>query len=279
LGGIGGPAHGTKLGQNPTGILDVVLGATDFFEILNTGIKELDAWYRLMNCGYFMPPAAGTDLPNWPFRDEWQPFLGEARMYVKMDRKRTDFQSWKDALKKGKVFVTTGPIIKLQVNDAEMGDILLVAGKTQVDVKAQVQCTQPLQSLEIIQNGEVISRSTHLDKEDYVYTISIRKSVEITESSWIAARAEGFHKQALFRQRGDKENIFAHTAPIQILVKNRPVFLNEDAQWLKAFLQDQKEYYDANGKFKDESYRKQMMLLFDQAIDKLDRELNRHLKQ
>jgi len=257
----------------------VVLGATDFFEILNTGIKKLDVWYLLMNCGYFIPPAAGTDLPNWPFRDEWQPFLGETRMYVKMDQKRTDFQSWKNALKKGKVFVTTGPIINLQINDAEMGDILRVAGNTQVDVKARVQCTQPLQSLEIIQNGEVIGRSTHWNKEDNVYTISIHKSVKIAKSSWIAARAEGFYKQALFNYQGNKENIFAHTAPIQILVEHQPVFLNEDAQWLKAFLQDQKKDYDANGKFEKETYRKQMMLLFDQAIDKLDGELNRHIKQ
>ena len=58
--------------------------------------------------------------------------------------------------KKGKVFVTTGPIIKLQMNDAEMGDILSVVRDVQVDLMAQVQCTQPLQFLEIIQNGDVI---------------------------------------------------------------------------------------------------------------------------
>lgn len=108
LGGLVGPAHGTALGRSPSGIADTILVAVDFFEIANTHLYKTDVWYRLMNCGFIVPPAAGTDLPNFPFRDLWQPLLGEVRTYVHTGGK-TDFDSFKQAVKRGEVFVSGGP--------------------------------------------------------------------------------------------------------------------------------------------------------------------------
>jgi hypothetical protein len=76
LGAFNGVAHGASLGRDTTAIVDTVLGAVDFFEIANTHIYSPDLWYRLLGAGFHIPPAAGTDLPNYPFRDAWQPFLG-----------------------------------------------------------------------------------------------------------------------------------------------------------------------------------------------------------
>ena len=61
-GGIGGPAHGGSLAQNSTAAVDIVLGAAEFMEIANTYLYRPELWYRLMNCGFMLPPVAGTDL-------------------------------------------------------------------------------------------------------------------------------------------------------------------------------------------------------------------------
>ncbi len=69
LGAIGGPAHGAALARSSTAVLDTVLGSVDFFKIANTHLYKTDVWYQLLNCGYIVPPMAGTDLPNFRFRD------------------------------------------------------------------------------------------------------------------------------------------------------------------------------------------------------------------
>ena len=71
LDGLTGVAHGGMLSRKPTALADAVLGAVDFWEISNGFNYSTEGWYRLMNCGIFLAPGAGTDLPNQPFRDPW----------------------------------------------------------------------------------------------------------------------------------------------------------------------------------------------------------------
>ncbi len=59
VGGLGGVAHGGSLGRHPTATADAVLDGVDFFEIGNAHLYAIELWYRLMNCGYNLPPAAG----------------------------------------------------------------------------------------------------------------------------------------------------------------------------------------------------------------------------
>ena len=154
LGGLGGVAHGASLGRHPTAIVDTVLGGVDFFEIGNAHLYATELWYQLMNCGYVLPPAAGTDLPNFPFRDEWQPFLGSMRMYVNTAGKR-DFESWKRAVVAGKVFVTSGPIVSFAVNDIGPGGVVHLpdAGGV-VTIEAELASPIGLNSFELIRMGQ-----------------------------------------------------------------------------------------------------------------------------
>jgi hypothetical protein len=71
-----------------------------------------------MNCGIFLPMAAGTDLPNWPFRERWQPLLGSIRMYANTGGKH-DFESFCSAVLAGKIFIAqlgsnTPPLAAIQ---------------------------------------------------------------------------------------------------------------------------------------------------------------------
>ncbi len=273
LDGIVGPAHGGTLSRSPTAALDTVLGAVDFFEIANTHLYELDVWYRMMNCGFVVPPAAGTDLPNFPYRDPWQPFLGEIRMYVR-SRGRHDFDSWKQALRRGEVFVTSGPMIGLAVNDVGPGGTLhLPAGGGDVRVQAELTSPQLLQSLELIRNGQPEAMEPVRDRDNAIHRWTISTSLRIEHSCWIAARGSGQLKQSLAAQTGIEKHALAHTAAVQVLVDEQPIAVRDELELLRRQLLRQKEFYRSEGNFEQAEHRERVLQLFQTALQSVEQRM------
>jgi hypothetical protein len=265
LGGMGGVAHS----GGHTTIVDTVLGALDFFEIANTHLYKTDLWYRLMNCGYVVPPAAGTDLPNFPYRDSWQPFLGEVRMYVKLGQNR-DFESWKNALQRGEVFITSGPLLELTANGAGPGGtVRLPAEGGEVALQAELASPLELKSLEIIQNGTPLSLGSNTSKEGSVHHLSIQHALKVTHSCWLAARGVGLPKKALAQNLGIEQDTIAHTAAIRVLVGEQSIHSATDAEFLIQELIEQQNFYRAQGKYENSGQRQHVLSLFEQAIRRL----------
>ena len=71
----------------------------NFIEVLQGGRFVSDGWYRLLNLGYRINPAAGSD---WPYSD----FPGVVRNYVKLDGP-LNLDAWFDV-------VPTGPHLRHQ---------------------------------------------------------------------------------------------------------------------------------------------------------------------
>ncbi|MDA2928373.1 CehA/McbA family metallohydrolase [Acidobacteria bacterium AH-259-O06] len=274
VGGIGGPAHGGTLSRSPTAVLDTVLGGVDFFELANTHLYEVDVWYRLMNCGYVVPPAAGTDLPNFPFRDSWQPLMGETRMYVRVGPKQ-DFPSWKEAVRRGEVFISSGPIIKFAAGGAEPGGVIqLPAVGGDVLLEAELASPRHLQALEIVHNGTVVTAPIRKTNDGPIHRWRIRQRLRITESSWLAARGVGAAKRALEEHTTFKRNAIAHTAAIRVLVGDQPIRSSQDAKILLRQLRDQQEYYRTQAKYEQTEHRTRFLQLFDSAIAEIKRQAN-----
>ncbi len=268
-GALSGPAHGARLGRQPTAIVDTVLGAVDFFEIANTHLYAPDLWYLLMNCGYVVPPAAGTDLPNFPFRDAWQPFLGETRMYVKLGDKR-DFAAWKEAVKTGASFITSGPMILISVAGAGPGGtVRLPEGGGTVEIRAELSSPRRPQAFEIVHNGVALKGDIEKSTEGGVHRWRIRHRLALTRSGWLAARGLGAHKEALERETGIQQDAAAHTAAVCVIVGGQPIHSPADAAALVGRLEAQQTYYREKGKFETEEDRTHMLALFDRAAAQL----------
>ncbi len=274
LGGVGGVAHGAGFPAAYTAIVDTVLGALDFFEISNTHLFKTDVWYRLMNCGYLVPPAAGTDLPNFPYRDAWQPFLGEVRMYLKTGADR-DFESWKAALRQGEVFVTSGPLLQFSVDGAGPGGtVQLPAGGGNVLLHAELSSPLALDSLQIIRNGRPLPlevEASPASGEKPVYRLRIDHSWKIQDSCWIAARGVGVPKKSLAENLNIEQKTIAHTAAVRVLVGDRPIWSAEDAKALTGKLIEQQDFYRTQGKYEKPEHRQYVLALFDKAIAALKR--------
>jgi hypothetical protein len=258
-GGIVGAAHGGTLSQSPTAVADAILGGLDFMELGNLFLWEPEKnWYPLLNCGYILPPTAGSDLPNAPYRDWWQPFLGSIRTYVKTGG-ATGSQAWNAALKRGEVFVSSGPIIRLAVNQAGPGGrIDLPSNGAEVDVHATLESPRPMRILQLIQNGKVVASAGPGDKR-----LEIRTRLRIDTSSWLSARGIGAPLPTM------KQEEVAHTGIVQVLTNGRRIFSPAEAARLSQRLAQQKEFYRTTGRYAREQDRQAMLAIFDRAIQQL----------
>ena len=264
-GGLVGAAHGGTLGGNPTALADAILGAVDFMEIANWGwtFWPLDNWYRLMNCGFNLPPTAGTDLPNNPRREPWQPFLGGMRMYAKTGE-ATGSEAWNRAVRKGATFVTSGPVIEIAAGSAGPGEtVCLPPGGGKVRVSARLRSPRGLRRIEVVRNGRPTSESIEVRREGGIQSIALETSLRFEESGWIAARGEG-ERRGVFGG-----SAVAHTAAIRVLVGGAPIWSEAEGQDLVDQIEVQKAFYAENGRYATQADRRQVMALFDQAIDEL----------
>jgi len=89
--------------------VDVALGKVDYIEVLGFSDHKSTArvWYKLLNCGFHLPTAAGTDaMAN--FASLRGP-VGLNRVYVEVPKGKLDVDPWLANLKRGRTFATNGP--------------------------------------------------------------------------------------------------------------------------------------------------------------------------
>ncbi len=91
--------------------VDVALNKVDYIEVLGFSDHKSTAkvWYRLLNCGFHLPTAAGTDaMAN--FASLRGP-VGLNRVYVEVPEGKLDIEPWLASLKRGRTFATNGPLL------------------------------------------------------------------------------------------------------------------------------------------------------------------------
>ncbi|HXZ41108.1 MAG TPA: CehA/McbA family metallohydrolase, partial [Terriglobales bacterium] len=136
--------------------VDVALGKVDYIEVVGFSDHKSTAnlWYRLLNLGFHLPAAAGTDaMAN--FASLRGP-VGLNRVYVKVPLGPLDISSWLSSLKRGHTFATNGPLLGFTLGDKEPGDELkLPAGQNRVKFKAWLRSIVPVDHLQVVCNGAV----------------------------------------------------------------------------------------------------------------------------
>ncbi len=191
--------------------LDAMHGKVDAFEVMsysnvNGGI-ELDLWYRLLDCGFRIPPCAGSDAAVNRYDD---PPMGGFRTYVKCGQGDPDIYQWLGALASGRTFVTNGPLFReFTVNGSwEPGDSFsLERGVHPFFADVTVECTFSLECVEIVVNGRVVD--TLVPGVD-PRRITGRSTFYLYEDCWIAARVKGAAEDWFTIG----EELFAHTGAL-----------------------------------------------------------------
>ncbi len=168
-------------------------------------------WYALLNCGIDIKPSAGTASGVHPVP------LGFGRVYVKLEGP-FNYDSWIAGLREGRSFVTTGPMLAVQFNGLNPGAFfeLSPADNGSVRVAGQALAIEPIESVEIIVNGEIARTipAAAGPGGDAIVAVPFDVLVPVKESSWIAVRA--------FTKSNDGRPRFAHSAPVHIEIPGKP---------------------------------------------------------
>ncbi|OFW27066.1 MAG: hypothetical protein A3H97_21280 [Acidobacteria bacterium RIFCSPLOWO2_02_FULL_65_29] len=226
-GGTSGFAHMGSGFNGQRGLaLTVPFGLVNFIEVLQAGRLFSDVWYRFLNLGYRISPAAGSD---WPYSD----FPGVVRNYVKLNG-RLDLDAWFESFHAGHVYVSNGPFLEFTVNGRQMGEELRVKRGARLDIAASTQLNpdvDKLNRLELVILGDVAA-TVPADGKD---RLTFRQELKAERSMWIAVRALG--------ERQDPRNmIIAHSAPIYVVVDGEPSWkasaVSELVAYQRAQLQD-----------------------------------------
>ena len=232
-GGIGGFLHPyTSFPSEPEAVagseipVDVALGKGDFYDVVCLASDErasAQMYYKFLNCGFRLPATGGTDN----FSDVWRdPPPGSARTYAQL-KGPLSFGSWIAAVKAGRTFATNGPLLFMDVEGKVPGeDFHPTSPGQQIKVNIEVYSVAPLETVELLVNGEVI-RSLAIPALARQYKNSV--SVATPERGWIAARALGPGHRYIADSYA-----FAHTSPVYIGGPDQPFTSPKDARFLLA---------------------------------------------
>ncbi len=167
--------------------VDAALGVVDTLDVLGFGYEgSLPLWYRLLNCGFRIPAAAGTDCFLNRIRG-YPP--GWGRCYVRIPG-GLDYDAWIEGQREGRSFVTTGPILDFKVAGMPSGSTVKLSSPGLVRVSLGVGSQYSLDGGEVIGNGKVVSRIA-VDAKGGGEWSHYEVEVPVAHSGWLAARVSG----------------------------------------------------------------------------------------
>jgi hypothetical protein len=229
-----------------------------------------DIYYALLNFGVPAKLSAGSAHGVQPTP------LGSSRIYVHVEGKFTA-ENWFKAVKMGRSFVTTGPMVLLKVNGLEPGEEYRGG---QFPLRAQVDLTvlspDPIASAEIVVNGQPVSVAMSPD-ENNKYSSHGKTSIVLTTSTWVAAR--------YMAPRGNTLAL-AHTSPVYFWNQDQPIpIASKDAEYIlmrvESLIRETKAGRAENGSdstsniFDNEEIRQKTLRYLEQAKKRYETKIHR----
>jgi len=202
-------------------VLDLFDDLLTFIEIVQNERGIYQTWYDALNLGFRLTPIAGTDYPCGLTA---QVAPGRERFYTRVEGPLS-YDSWLEGIRRGRTFVTNGPVLEFSVNGKGIGEELVVPAGSRVLVEASVRFDgerDGVAALEIVENGQVIRSFPRTGKTE---EIRCRFQHEALETAWLAVRASGKKRGELPSQRLADVQVapsLAHSAPIYVTLQNAP---------------------------------------------------------
>jgi hypothetical protein len=193
-------------------VAEVILGRIDALQVtaLNWCPRGHWEWYTLLNGGCRIPMVCGSN------KDCNETPLGIVRTYARLSpEEKPTYPQWIDAVRAGRTFVTSGPLLEFTVNGQGPGAVLLLTDDSPtVRFQAQAWCASPFQTLEVVYNGEVVATAA---ATGHPCAASLEGELDASSGGWLAARCWGDRHPPLtlhFRHG-------AHTSPVYVQSKTR----------------------------------------------------------
>lgn len=192
---IGGTTIWCHNGNGMESPVALALNLVDAYNLGDGGEADYQRYYRFLNCGFKLPASTGTD---WWIYDH-------NRVFAQVEGAFT-YDSWLAGLRAGRTFVSSGPLLELQVDGKGPG--ATVAAAETVQVRAKAVSRLPFDRLQIIQDGEVVAEETARQNR----TARLETDLPVTRSGWLAARVHSDTKTHA------GYTVFAHSSPVYVRV-------------------------------------------------------------
>lgn len=207
--------------------VDLALGTIDYHELMtkaNWGGYRV--WHHALNNGFKIPAVGGEDsisnLHNTAI-------VGQNRTYAHLGSRLT-WEDWVEAIRRGRSFVTNGPLLHLTAENHMPGQEMdLPEDGRKVRVTGTVDSIVPLDRVELVVNGRVLllAKSLRPRKGGAGIHFEFGKDIEIHQSSWLTLQAYASRSIHPIDDRFPQ----ATTNPIWIYVDNQPVRSRQSADY------------------------------------------------
>ena len=248
---------------------DIALGKIDAVEIVPAweankyfnNLRYLE-WYRYLNCGYRLPAVSGTDKMSASTP------AGETRAYVYLGQEEFTFANWAKAVRKGNTFVTSGPLLTLQVDGHVPGDeVNLPPGRATLEVQVQGKSFVPFHQLEVVVNGvRVASREDQNGTKEML----LKEKIQVTGPGWIAARCS-----SLLPRLGQSK-MQAHTSPVYLVVTGKELFSAPVASYMLTLIDGAQAWAETLAVRPDPERFARVLKVFKDARAEVHRRLHQH---
>jgi hypothetical protein len=252
---------------------DIVLGKIDGVELnMSEWNMQLHEWYRYLNCGYRVAAVGGTDKMG-----AYMP-VGAIRTYARLDDAQLSgpltYESWAAAVRAGRTFTTTGPLVDVTVEGRHPGDeIALPATGGTLHVQAIAESVVKFDALEVVVNGQVVAaESSVVASGDGTYRCRLAAPVQVPGSAWIAARVAS----DMDRWIGSPRRVAAHTSPVYIVASGQELFSPSDATNMLTLLEGGLTWLDTLSIPADPERHARNRKVFEDAREHLHGRLHAH---
>ena len=213
----------SELGYPKGYMVDAALGTVDAVEWSRPGRAGFYPWYATLNNGLRVSAIGGEDSISDLHRGS---LVGSMRTYVFTGRRGLDMQAWFEGLRRGHVFVSTGPLLAVTVDGRMPGEEIQFppSGGT-VEVEAHVRSIVAFEKVLVVSDGRVIDE---LAPDRDRRRIDFKRSYPVRQSGWFHIRVEGSSNDRYPLDAGYPQ---AFTNPVWVIVGGRPVCSRAAAEY------------------------------------------------
>ncbi|MGH9338490.1 MAG: CehA/McbA family metallohydrolase [Acidobacteriota bacterium] len=165
--------------------VDAAFGTVHGLEWSAASRATLRVWHHALNNDFKITPTGGEDSISNLQRSK---LVGSVRTYAFLGS-NFSAEAWIEALKQGKTFFSSGPLLDFQVDGRIPGEsVRLPAQGGTVTLEGEVQCIVPLSRVVIHRNGEVWKELPLTGDRRHVV---FREKTQVSDSNWFSLYAEG----------------------------------------------------------------------------------------
>jgi TolB protein len=240
---------------------DVALGKVDYIEVLGFSDHKSTAevWYKLLNCGFRLPTAAGTDfMGNYA---SLRGPVGLNRVYAEVPAGPLKIEPWLAAIKAGHTFATNGPLLRFSLGGQKIGGEVRLENKQEVRFTAELASIVPVDHLQIVCNGKVASELTINREHNQAH---IEGTIPLDASGWCILRAHSDRAEYPILDLYP----YATTSPVYVSVAGAPVRNTADATYFVAWIDRLTSAARSNTSWNTEAEKQSVLSMLQAARDK-----------